>query len=205
MSNTKIDWRTILVAAASAVAISVTAVKLSATSKDSNKKTAVTAAAPQASAAPTVYVVREVSPKSPTPAEAAPTASVEVAQAPEAPEAPEVDPLQEWDDKFVNDSAPTQRSTMTERQVLSTFTSPNLPGVRVQHVVCRASICKAEVEFKDEETDRETFRKTLLDPENELMRDKGVIIADRAKQPDGTVVATMYFYSSTTAPANTGS
>jgi hypothetical protein len=82
----------------------------------------------------------------------------------------------------------------TDELIRASFGQLGLPGLTVVHVECRALICKTEMTFPSAEADNEITRQVLLDPDSELMKDRGVIIPSRTTEDDGSVSAILCFY-----------
>jgi hypothetical protein len=203
--SSKNSWGTVVVALVGAGLVSA------ATTKFSKAHAPSVAPAPSESvaapdAAPKVVVVREVATpaQAGAPAPAAPRQDREAEQArveQDAVQEPPTDPMEAWEMKFASENrTPNREAERVEGLIHSSFTNGSLRGVRLQHVECHATLCKAEVNFADADTDRNVIRQVLMDPESEVMKDRGVIIPSRTTQPDGSIVATMYFYASGSEP-----
>jgi hypothetical protein len=136
----------------------------------------------------TVYVT-EVSP----PPSAKPTREKEVS---EQAAAEPIDLAADMESLFQNDRNSGENTRRYESTLQSAFHNPQLKGVKVDRIDCKAETCRVAITFDSHEADVDAMKVLLGDPNGILSLGKSMSIPNRSTSSDGRVTATMYFHPS---------
>jgi hypothetical protein len=103
---------------------------------------------------------------------------------------------------FQNDRNSRDATAKSESVVRKVFDDPQLKGVKLDRVECKATTCRVEMTFDSSQADNDGLRKILLSPDPDGIQSlhMSAVVPVRNQLSDGRVSATMYLYPPVESP-----
>lgn len=97
--------------------------------------------------------------------------------------------------RFADDRAATAAMVSVQNTFVSLFSNPDVKGANLVDIKCRATICRAEVDFDHVDSDMDFARYAFLDPNTRVDRGLAVSVPIRRHHEGGRVSATMFMFT----------